>query len=282
MRATVDSLVTFAITDPYRFVYNISADDFDHVFQAVCQEALRALVRTLPSERVSDLAGQDKGELRAAIGETVAAYGVEVRTTVITFAQPPAGFVRSEEARQLAVLQRAEQTERQILAQLRQTNEEALVRQQALARVAREQDTLQAEAQRGRGQPAAWWRRRRPSRPCAWPAWKSACGATPRPASGSGRAPALEVARSLAGNTRAVLQVGNANQIARALVVRDVIQDQAPVDRPRDLDRSDGDVSGGPPWPRRRTASRVAPPRRARPGATRRVTPGKQRTRSRP
>ena len=147
VRATVDSLVTFTITDPYRFVYNISADDFDHVFQAVCQEALRAMVRKLPSERVSDLAGHDKSELKAAIGETVAPTGWRYAPPSSPTPSAP-DFVRSQEARQLAVLQRAEQIEHQTLAQARQTDEEALSRQQALARWPGSRTPLQAEAQR--------------------------------------------------------------------------------------------------------------------------------------
>ena len=179
VRATVDCLVTFAITDPYRFVYNISADDFDLVFQAVCQEALRALVRGKPSGQVSDLAGQTMGTLREAIGATVAAYGVEVRTVVITFAQPPGSFVLAEEARQLAEIRR------------RQVEAEADVEALRLARL---EERLQRYPQ------ASQWE------------WEGT---------------RLEVARALAGNTRAVLQVDNANQIANALVVRDVMQDAA-------------------------------------------------------
>src|SRR5688572_19085325 len=45
VRARLETLFTFTISDPYRFVYNISADDFDRVFQATCQDSLRALVR---------------------------------------------------------------------------------------------------------------------------------------------------------------------------------------------------------------------------------------------
>ena len=226
VRAVVDSLVTFCIIDPYRFVYNVSADDFDQVFQAVCQEALRAMVRRTPSDRVADLAGEDKTELRAAIGVGVAAYGVEVRTATITYAQPPAEFIRTQEARQLAVLQRAEQGERQALAQRRQADDEALARQRILAQVAREQEELLAQAQRADARQRAVEaeaaveelrlakledRLRRFPNACRWE-WEGE---------------RLGVARSLAGNTRAVLQVGNADDIANALVVRDVLQDVA-------------------------------------------------------
>jgi regulator of protease activity HflC (stomatin/prohibitin superfamily) len=255
VRATVDSLVTFAIADPFRFVYNISADDFDHVFQAICQEALRAMVRRLPSSQVSDLHGQDKGELRAAIGAVVAPYGVEVRATVTTYAQPPAEFLQSQEARQLAVLQRAEQAERQALAQRRQADAEALARQEALARVAREQDTLQAEVQRAEA------RRHLAEAEAAVEELRLArleerLRRFPQASQWEWEGARLEVARALAGNTRAVLQVGNADQIAHALVVRDVLAEGAPRPSPTAQTTEDG-ASGSPPPP----PGPLAPPR---------------------
>ena len=45
VRVNVDILTTFSITDPYKFVYSISADDFDQVLQATCQDSLRSMVR---------------------------------------------------------------------------------------------------------------------------------------------------------------------------------------------------------------------------------------------
>ena len=55
VRSGVDSLVTFAIVDAYRFVYSISATDFDQVFQASCQDALRGLIRQVDALQVADL-----------------------------------------------------------------------------------------------------------------------------------------------------------------------------------------------------------------------------------
>ena len=75
---TVDLLVMFAITDPFKFVYSISADDFDQVFLAACQDALRQLVRTLPWQNVLDLTQGNTAGLRESIAGDVAAYGVEV------------------------------------------------------------------------------------------------------------------------------------------------------------------------------------------------------------
>jgi regulator of protease activity HflC (stomatin/prohibitin superfamily) len=57
--ATVDLLVMFNITDPYKFVYRISADDFDHVFLAACQDALRQTVRSIRRLRQRRCASRD-------------------------------------------------------------------------------------------------------------------------------------------------------------------------------------------------------------------------------
>ena len=40
VRSTVQALVTFSISDAYRFVYHISASDFDQVFQAALKSAM--------------------------------------------------------------------------------------------------------------------------------------------------------------------------------------------------------------------------------------------------
>jgi regulator of protease activity HflC (stomatin/prohibitin superfamily) len=238
VRATVDSLVTFSITEPHRFVYNISADDFDQVFQAVCQEALRAMVRRIPSDQVADLAGQDKTELRTAIGAGVAAYGVEIRAATITYAQPPAEFIRTQEARQLAVLQRAEQAERQALAQRRQADDDALARQRVLAQVAREQEEFMAQAQRAEA------RRHVVEAEAAVEELRLAkledrLHRFPNASRWEWEGERLGVARSLAGNTRAVLQVGTADDIVNALVVRDVLQEVTSGNVAR------GDLAGG-------------------------------------
>src|SRR5205814_1287504 len=62
VRSTVQALVTFTISDPYRFVYHISASDFDQVFQAACQNTLRAMVRQISSDEVNNLTRRDTSE----------------------------------------------------------------------------------------------------------------------------------------------------------------------------------------------------------------------------
>jgi regulator of protease activity HflC (stomatin/prohibitin superfamily) len=215
VRANVDCLVTFNITDPFRFIYNISAGDFDQVLQAVCQDTLRSLIRQISSEQVVNLARQDTTELQATLSAEVEPYGVTMRRVTITYAQPAAEIMRLQEARQLAVLQRAEQVEKQALAQRRQADEEVLVRQRVLAAAEVEALRLAKLEERLRAYPLA-----------AQYEWQSA---------------QLTVANALAGNTRAVLQVGNTDDIVRALVMRDFVQ-SLPLDK---ADNGPGDMQNG-------------------------------------
>jgi regulator of protease activity HflC (stomatin/prohibitin superfamily) len=224
--ASVETLVTFTIADPYRFVYSVSADDFDQVFEAACVDALRALVRRVPSSAVADLARQEAATLRESIGEVAAPYGVTVSRVSITYAQPPADFLRSQAARQLAVVQRTEQAEAQALAQHRQADEDALARQRLHAQLERQRDEVQAAAERAEA------RRRVVELEAEVEALRLAkleerLRAYPQAAHWEWEGAKLEVARALAGNTRAVLQVGNASDIAPALVIRDSLHDAA-------------------------------------------------------
>jgi regulator of protease activity HflC (stomatin/prohibitin superfamily) len=222
VRAEVDALITFSIADPARFVYRISANDFDQVFQAICQEALRSQIRRVPSTQLGDLARQDMAALRAAIESAAEPYGVALHQVRITYALPPPDFLRSQEERQLAVLQRAEQAEKQALAEQRQSDADTLARQQLLARIERAREELEAqlrqiEARRkiivmeaeGEAERLARLEERLRRYPLAtkWE-WDGA---------------QLDVARALAGNTRAILQVGSADDIAHALMTRDVL-----------------------------------------------------------
>jgi regulator of protease activity HflC (stomatin/prohibitin superfamily) len=200
VRASVDILATFTITDPYRFVYSISADDFDQVFQAVCQDALRTHVRRLRAEEVIDLARGDTAALRETIGAEVEAYGVALNRVTVTYAQPQAEFMRTQESRQLAATRRAEQAEQQALAQRRQADAEALLRQRVLAEAEAEGLRLAKLEERLRASPLAAQYDLERAR--------------------------LEVARALAGNARALLQVGAADDIARALLLRGLLPDQ--------------------------------------------------------
>ena len=224
VRAAIDTSITFMVTDPYRFVYGISASGFDQVFQAACQDALRSMVRLVTSDQVNDLARQETAGLRTALGADVEQYGVTITKINITDARPPAEFLRSQEARQLAVLQRAEQSEQQALAQRRQADQEALGRQQVIARVEREREELQiqvqqAEARRRIAELDAEAELLRLQRV------EEGLRNNPLAAQRELQLGQLEVARALAGNSRAVLQVGGADDLVRAFVMREVLHD---------------------------------------------------------
>src|SRR4051794_2979342 len=125
--ATIDALATFSIADPARFVYSIAVPDFDIVLQGACAQAARSLVRTQTWSTILDL-GTDQAEiLRAAIDADVRAYGVQIDHLSITHARPGPAFLQAEEARQLAIVQGAEQIARQALAERRQRDEGALI-----------------------------------------------------------------------------------------------------------------------------------------------------------
>jgi len=224
VRANVDTLFTFHIYDPYQFVFNISASDFDQVLQAVCQDTLRAFIRTITSDRVMDLKDANVNHILEPLNIDMAPYGVEIRKVKVTFAQPPADFLRSQEARQLAILQQAEQEEAQALAIRRQKDADALAFQRILAEVERDKEILRVNLQKAEMRQRvekleaeteelrlARKEERIKKYPEAW-AWERELAR-------------LEVARSLAGNTRAMLQIGEADDITRAFLVRDILQD---------------------------------------------------------
>src|SRR5262245_34887090 len=143
VRTNVDILMTFAITQPEKFVFTISAPDFDQICQATCQENVRLLVRGKDSDEVLDLRGEDNEWLRAAVQDALAPYGVEIVRVVLTHVMPPLEFIASREARRLATLHRAEEQEQHALAMLRQADREELARATIEAR--RQSIELEAE-----------------------------------------------------------------------------------------------------------------------------------------
>jgi len=223
VRANVDTLITFTISDPYKFVYSIAADDFDQVFQAACQDGLRRMVRQITSDQVIDLVQHDVVDLREALSAEVEAYGVTISKVVITYAQPPAEFMQSLEARQLAAVQQAEQAERQALAQRRQADAEVLLRQEVIARVEREREQLQLKVQQAEA------RRRVVELEADTEALRLArleerLRSYPLAAQYEWESNQLSVSRALAGNTRAVVQVGDVGDIARAFALSDLMR----------------------------------------------------------
>jgi len=203
LRVSVDVLLTFRITRPEQFVFAISAPDFDQVCQAAGQDALRLLVRSTTAEHVLDLAGTESAQLAATTGRALAGYGVQVERVVILHIKPPDEFMRSLEGRRIAAVQREEEIERHALEQRRQTDRETLERQ----RVESRRQLIEIEAAN-----EAFRLERLQERLTAYPQASRFDLESAR----------LEVAKALAGNTRAMLQVGSGGDIASALVMRDL------------------------------------------------------------
>jgi regulator of protease activity HflC (stomatin/prohibitin superfamily) len=166
--AQIDALLTFTIADPQRFVYSVAAPDFDVVLQAACQDAVRSMLRRLTWSGVLDIEHEQTEQLRAQVDRDVAAYGVRVEHLNVTLARPAADLLRSEEARQVAEMQRR-------IAEL-EADTHAI-------RLARLEDSI------SRYPRAADWERQEQQ---------------------------LEVARALATNTRAVVQLGRESDLGSA------------------------------------------------------------------
>jgi regulator of protease activity HflC (stomatin/prohibitin superfamily) len=224
VRASVDTLVTLNIVDPFKFVFAISADDFDQVFQAACQDGLRHLVRTVMAEQVADIAKQDLVGFREQLAEAMDSYGVQISKVTVTFAQPSVDVMLSLEARQLAFVQQAEQAEKQALAQRRQKDLEDLARQEVLARIEREKELLQLKIEESK------LKRQLVELEAEAEEFKLAkleqrLKDYPHAAKWLWAGEKLEVSRALAGNTRAVLQLGEANEILSAFTVREMLDE---------------------------------------------------------
>jgi regulator of protease activity HflC (stomatin/prohibitin superfamily) len=220
VRASIDTLLTFAIVDAHRFVFSISAPDFDRVLAAASQDAVRMIARGIPADRVADLARQESAALGATLSTTVEPYGVEIRQVVITNARPSDEFVRAREGERLAAVQRTEQAERHALELQRQADQDALARQQVTARLARERQELESQLAQ------AEMRRRVAATDVEAETVRlgtldAALRAYPLAASWETQGARLEVSRALAGNTRAVVQIGPMEDIAGALASRD-------------------------------------------------------------
>ncbi len=225
VRASVDALITFSIVDPFKFVYSISADDFDQVFRASCRDGLRRLVRGINAEQVPDLAKQDLQSFNENLNAELESYGIKVSKATITEARPTAEVMQSLEARQLAVVQQAEQVEKQLLAMQRQKDQQDLARQEVMARVEREKELLQLKIQevtmrRQLVEVEADIEEFRVSK------LQKRLQDYPEAANWEWQGEQLSVARALAGNSRAVLQIGSASEVLRAFTVREMMAEQ--------------------------------------------------------
>ena len=209
VRTNVDILMTFTISEPEKFVFTISAPDFDQICQATCQENVRLLVRDKDSDEVLDMGAADTERIRAGVEATLASYGVQVVRVVLTHVMPPMEFVASRESRRLATIQRAEEQERHALALLRQADLEELDRVRISAR--REAIELEAANEVARLERLETRIRDYPNA-MHW----------------DHESLRLDVARSLASNTRAMVQVGQSNDVANSLLMHTMPEDGTP------------------------------------------------------
>jgi regulator of protease activity HflC (stomatin/prohibitin superfamily) len=200
VRVDVDMLLTFTITAPERFVFAISAPDFDQVCQASALDAIRTLVRAKRSDEILDLSSADTSALQTAIEASLTPYGVEVRRVVIIRVQPPLEYMASRESRRLASVRRDEQTEQHALEERLLADRESLERQ----RVAHQRERIELEAA---------------NEALRLQHLESRLAAFPNAARRDLEEERIEVARSLAANTRAMVQVGSNADVADALIM---------------------------------------------------------------
>lgn len=225
VRANVDTLITFTITDPYKFVYSISATDFDQVLQAICQDTLRSTVRQITTRQVIDMKRNELMPIVDSLNEDVETYGVVIKKINVVFAQPPNEFMQTEEARLLAVFQREEQAAKQSLLQQRQADAEVLARQEVIARVEREHETLELQYQQEEA------RRRVVEMTAETEAYRLAkleerLQKYPEATKYELELKRLEIAQGLATNNRAMLQIGSADDIVKAFMMRDLLPEE--------------------------------------------------------
>lgn len=217
VRARIDLLLTFVITDPARFVYAIAAPDFDLVMQAAGRDGVRTVFRTLTWPQVLDMGSQQSEALRARIEEHVQRYGVELAHLNITYARPNEDLLASEESRQLAIAQRAEAAERYALAERRLLDEQSLAHMRLAAGLERERERLLAQAEQAEMRQRV---RHIESETLAarLQRMEELLAEFPHAAEWEWQSDQLAVARALAGNTRAIVQLGQLSDVLRGVL----------------------------------------------------------------
>jgi regulator of protease activity HflC (stomatin/prohibitin superfamily) len=199
VRVSADLLVTFRVVEPEKFVFAISAPDFDQVCQASGQDAFRRLIRTTATDVVLDLSDDASRQVAAEMGTALSAYGVRIEKAVLTFVRLPDDVMRSLEGRRLAAVQLAEEDEIQALRLRRAADEQALEHQRVAAR--RKLFEIEAENETYRLQQLE---RRLQEFPAA-SRWDF-------------EGDRLNVARALATNSRAIVQMQAGTDVASSLL----------------------------------------------------------------
>jgi regulator of protease activity HflC (stomatin/prohibitin superfamily) len=210
VRADVEGMVTFRIEDPALFVFKTSTGAFDEILQASCRDALRRLVRRRPAAEINDINEPEREGMRERISNDVSGFGVQIATINITQARLPESFMLSQEARQLAIVQQAEQAEQQALALRRQADAAIIARNQAIAaieqlREALRSQTLEADVRRQVAEADA-----------------ETLARYPQAVQMALLRARIEVARALAANGRTILRVGGIEEMEQLLHLEDL------------------------------------------------------------
>ncbi len=130
--------------------------------------------------------------------------------------------------RQLSIIQQEEQIQKQELAKRKQADEEVLAHQRVIAEVERERDSLKAVYQKEEA-------RRRvveleaETEELRLRKMQERLEKYPDAVKFDVETRQLDIAQALAGNSRAILQIGSANDIVRSLLVRDSMQEGSSV-----------------------------------------------------
>lgn len=216
IRVDVEILFTFRIDDPGKFVYNTTASDFDAVCLGASQATVRETIRSVTSTVVIDLVGRESAALQAAITSALERYGIVVTRVLVVRVDPPPDFVAAHEARRLAVLRTSQQEEQAGLDKRLQADRDALVRQEAQARFERtkEQAELEAAIRRREIELEADTESLRLEK------LQERLAAYPEAARWDWARERLKVARKLAGNSRAMIQLGGSGDVADAIMAR--------------------------------------------------------------
>lgn len=199
---TVDVLLTLGIEDHAKLVYNITTGDLDQLLHATAQDAVRALVRETPALDALDLGDAAAERLRAAIDGRLSTYGVVCRGVTFTRIQLPMPIAASLEARRLANVQLAEEEESHTLNLRRLSDRATLVANEQESRLRAVELEATAEAKRLEEL------ERRLSK-------------FPKAAAYDLELGRLRVAQQLAGNSRAVINVGGGDLVSGLLSVRE-------------------------------------------------------------
>jgi regulator of protease activity HflC (stomatin/prohibitin superfamily) len=214
IRVDIEILFTFRIADPGKFVYNTTAPDFDAVCQGAAQATVREIARTVESERALDMVGRESEAIRAALTAALERYGVTVIGVLVVRVDAPPDLMDTREARRMAILRTSGQEQQAGLERRLQADRDALARQEAQARFERAQEQAElAAAVRRReieldGETEALRLEKLQERLAAYPEAARWDWAGER----------LKVARELAGNSRAIIQLGGSGDLADALV----------------------------------------------------------------